>query len=215
VGDVTHTAGRGAVLSACLVRAGRTSDLPRVAEVHLRAFAGFFLSKLGYGFLTQYYRVALGVEGALFFVAEDHSGKCVGFAVGFANPGLFYKKLIKSWPLFVVPILLAIIRTPTLCLLIIKRVFKVERSSTLSDALVGELASIGVAHAGGGTGTKLVQYFLEKAKEDGVSEIRLSTDRDNNDLANAFYIKHGFLLIDVDKNTARPMNIYSYNLTEG
>jgi len=59
---------------------------------------------------------------------------------------------------------------------------------------VAGLFSIGVSPElqGTGAGKKLVQAFLEDARERGCKKVFLTTDRDDNDVVNAFYQRIGF-----------------------
>ena len=47
---------------------------------------------------------------------------------------------------------------------------------------------------GTGAGKKLVQTFLDKAVQRGCKRVFLTTDQDDNDSVNQFYIKLGFTI---------------------
>jgi len=61
---------------------------------------------------------------------------------------------------------------------------------------VAGLFSIGVLPElqGTGAGKKLVHIFLQEAAKRGCKRVFLTTDRDNNELVNAFYEKLGFAI---------------------
>ena len=78
-----------------------------------------------------------------------------------------------------------------------------------------ELSSIGVAPTAKskGIGSKLVDYLKETEKTSDCEYICLETDAENNDGANAFYVKNGFTLErEYTTKEDRKMNEYRYYL---
>lgn len=71
------------------------------------------------------------------------------------------------------------------------------------------LANEGVISKGRGIGSQLLRKFVEFAWQSDANEIRLTTNRDDNDSVNQFYLKHGFHNIGVEYRNKRALNIYS------
>ena len=66
-------------------RDAREGDLEGVVRVHLSSFTGFFLSRLGTGFLREYYRLILNNRRSSWWPG---TGKTIGFAAGTPLPPL-------------------------------------------------------------------------------------------------------------------------------
>ena len=66
---------------------------------------------------------------------------------------------------------------------------------------------------GKGAGKLLVSAFLEESKRRGLSQVNLTTDRNNNEAANHFYQKLGFSLSkSYTTPEGREMNEYAIDL---
>ena len=79
-----------------------------------------------------------------------------------------------------------------------------------------ELASIGVNPkvTGKGIGSKLIDFLKEHTDFNKYAYINLETDADNNDAANEFYKKNGFVLSrEYTTPEGRRMNEYHYRGT--
>ncbi len=183
-----------------------------IAELHKKAFPSFFLTQLGTSFLYTLYSGYCEDALSGIILAED-GGKTVGFIAYSEDYPLFYKGLIKKHLLkFAFCSLGAAIRHPSF----IKRLFgafKKSESVVKEEAYV-ELASIGVDPSveGKGIGTKLIDYLKEIVDFNRFSYINLETDADDNEAANAFYLKNGFRLERVYfTKEGRKMNEYRYN----
>jgi len=88
-----------------------------------------------------------------------------------------------------------LLKNPSLLLPGIHNWFRVrENSVSKLDFRYAELASIAVhpKHANSGVGSQLLNSFLDEAKKTGAQFVILTTDAENNDKVNAFYLKNGF-----------------------
>jgi len=167
--------------------------IANVVQVHIDSFPGFFLSFLGARFLTHYYAGVCAAPEGISFVCLNAEGVPVGFVAGSSNPRGFYSRLLKrSWLKFSLASVGAILRRPSA----IRRVARGLRHPGINPAEpdVAGLFSLGVLPRlqGSGVGKLLVRFFLEEARTRGRKRVFLTTDRDNNDAVNAFYMKMGF-----------------------
>lgn len=196
------------------VRKASSTDIDSVVNVHLHSFQDFFLTHLGKSFLTKYYQMALRDPSSIFLVYIDTNKNVTGFAVGFNDPSKFYGKMKSVHGLvFFIPLFKALLKRPSLILNMGRSLFHlVFKRSTSMTSKFTELASIGVLNPGGGVGSTLLKAFLNFAKVHGAFEVRLTTDRDNNDSANYFYTRHGFEVIGSEQKGDRHLNIYSYSI---
>jgi ribosomal protein S18 acetylase RimI-like enzyme len=169
-----------------------SAHIEQVVSVHQHSFQGFFLSLLGRGFLSLFYSAGVVyAEGVGYVYIEDD--RITGFVFGVANSSKFYRYLLQTrWLRFAIAALSATWRDPT----IIRRLLRAWRypSQTAKQPEAATLMSIAVSPdvQGIGIGTELVLVFLEAMRARGIRYVSLTTDRLDNDRANAFYSKRGF-----------------------
>lgn len=204
-------------MSNCLenLRPLGIDDVKDVVDVHLSSFPGFFLSFLGSRFLLLFYSGVCSAPEGIAFVYLNAVGRPAGFVVGTSNPGGFYSRLLKRyWLKFALASIIPVLRKPS----VIRRIARAVSHPSINpigDDVAG-LFSIGVLPElqGKGTGKKLVQSFLDEAKQRGCKRVFLTTDRDNNDSVNSFYEKLGF---EIERQYVTPegrqMNEYWINLS--
>lgn len=176
------------------VRTASFSDLDSIVRVHQQAFKGFLTTMLGARFLKCYYRCVLEYTRPIFLVAE-RDGQILGFAAGFVNPPRFYALLQQRKGQLALAAASHLMWRPRLWRRALSSLRRAKHISSSNDEpALAELASIAVAPAvqGLGIGTQLIQAFLEQARQQGISEVMLTTDAHNNDAVNAFYQKQGF-----------------------
>ena len=176
-----------------VIRKARISDLPGIVSIHQKAFASFFLTRLGGAFLRRYYKLVLDYSPGIFLVSEGRSG-LEGFACGFVDPERFYGLMSKNKWSFALPILSAVVRRPSLVPQIARSMKRVEKQVSHRVARSCELASIAVMPevSGRGVGKALVNAFLKQAWSLGAQHIHLDTEAGDNESANMFYHKAGF-----------------------
>ncbi len=186
-------------------------DLSQFVDVHLRSFNGLFLSELGADFLIILYSFILEDPSGIAFVAEQ-SKRVIGCFAGTSEPHGFYSRALKrKWLAFGFASLPAIFRKPR----IVGRVLRAIRKPREVGHERGEceLMSIAVSpeFSGRGVGQVLVREFCRKAMKNGCSSVYLTTDQKDNDGANHFYPKCGFVLTsDYSTPEGRCMNEYTF-----
>ncbi len=191
------------------------SHLDAMVQIHLEAFKGFFLESLGKQFLKKLYRSFILETSGLCLVAVER--KCiVGFVVGTTQPEGFFRRLLWSrWIGFVLAGTTALTLHP---IRVGKKFFSAlryrgERPFNLPDATL--LSSIGVvpsAH-GRGIGKILIYAFCQSAQEAGSPTVFVTTDRNENDAVNQFYLSSGFKLHgSFLREQGRWMNLYVRSL---
>lgn len=177
-----------------MCRSAEEKDLSQVADVHIAAFPGFFLTMLGHSFLRVMYRAFLMSPGSV-FVVDELNGRVQGFAVGVrTSVGKDRKLAMKFFPQFAVAVLPSIIRNPIKVIRRITRQWLSEGGQPeMPDGCV-VLRSIGVLPEmkGGGVANRLLTAFEHIAREQGANVVALTTDEDNNERAIGFYLKHGY-----------------------
>lgn len=166
-----------------------------VVRVHLTAFPGFFLARLGGRFLLEYYRCVWRYEHGLILTAE-RDGQVIGFVAGFRSPAGFHAFMrARAWR-FAVPAAIGMLRRPALLRRFLGAYAGTGATADASAASADtcELASLGVdpAFEGHGIGRALVERFCEAAREGGAVRVCLSTDAQDNDRVNRFYVSLGF-----------------------
>jgi len=98
------------------VRLATEADLPQVIEVHLMAFPGFFLTRMGRPFLALLYRGFMQSASGVFLVAcndDEAAAPIVGFVAGTLQPQSFFRRLLSSqWFRFGLVSLWPLLRQP-------------------------------------------------------------------------------------------------------
>ena len=204
-------------MSDLRTRFAGSNDIDSIASLHKGAFPGFFLSLMGERFLGEYYRLVLEGDDGIVLVGEDEGG-LVGFVAGSVDPAGFYRRMSANKFRLILPIVAAAIRRPVLLGRIVFNIRKIRRegrSGNLYEQSTAELTSIAVdPRCGGrGVGGGLLTAFLEYTRELESKKVRLTTDTDDNDPVNAFYVANGFLLCDTKVTSrGRRMNVYEIDL---
>lgn len=186
-----------------------------VVDIHMKSFSGFFLTFLGKGFLKQLYKGFLEEENSGLIVAFDEDKKILGFLAYSSNLSGFYKYLIKKHLIsFGWYAMLGFFRNPKIFFRLI-RAFAYSREAKREEKYI-ELSSIGVLPISEnlGIGSRLIDY-LKKLNFEGYQYIKLETDAINNDIANNFYRKNGFILNhSYFTPEGRKMNEYRWNIKD-
>lgn len=182
--------------SSVLVRRACEKDLAAIAEVHIAAFPGFVLTRLGAGFLRGYYRAVLDYDAGILLVAVAED-RVIGFAAGFCHPEGFLKHLKRRTLALAPQIALGILRSPGILSIVFQNargVFSGRGVGPQHNPGETELCSLGVlpSRQGMGVGRQLSTAFIEAARADGASGVYLYTDAVGNHPVNAFYQSVGF-----------------------
>lgn len=176
---------------------GTAVDVDAVAKVHIDAFPGFFLTRLGYGFLYELYKGFLDHPDGIFLVAKDEQGMLVGFAAGTVAPDHFFSDLRKqraaSFLLHAIP---ALLRSPSLVVakLYSAIFYRGDKPSSLEGGAL--LSSIGVSPSvvGKSVGKELLARFEQEAFSRSAPFVYLTTDEVGNDRVNQFYVRNGYVV---------------------
>lgn len=191
----------------------RKDDVDQVILIHAKAFGNFFLTRLGPRFLKAYYHFLLDFHRPIAVVAEA-SGSVVGFAVGFANPGEFYREFSARKRTLAHLVIFAAIRSPSLLPQIWNNFKRIETAVRYTDGDM-ELASIAVAVQGTGLGALVLERFIEVARLAKGKQIVLTTDELDNNGVRMFYEKRGFVLQGIENRGGRRLCRYVLKLAAG
>lgn len=202
------------------IRKMAEADLVDIVKLHKQAFQGFFIEQMGPLFIKAYYSILLAYEGSIAYVYHGKNGLIEGFVVGFVEPKAFYKKFIRSSLKLIIPVFLGIIRNPQLIIKIlgnIRRIIFLESQSNKFeiDANTAELSSIAVMSSSKGIGSLLIEAFSKDVLSRDLTSITLTTDSENNELANNFYIKHGFITNGLEDRNGRKLWRYTKLMGKG
>lgn len=191
-----------------------------IVNIHMQSFTGFFLTFLGKGFLKQLYTGFIEHEGSGIITAVNDNDEIVGFLAYSDNMSAFYKYLIKKK---LIPFAwyagCAFLRCPKIMFRLL-RAFIYSGEAKRKEKYI-ELSSIGVKpeNEGKGVGSKLISALKMKAinfnneKTEKYEYIKLETDAVDNEGANCFYQKNGFVLDhEYATQEQRRMNEYRFYL---
>lgn len=177
------------------VRPMQVHDVEAAVKVHLASFQGFFLTFLGPRFLRELYTGILRDTSGIVLVYVDAKG-LQGFVAGTDEPkGLYSRLLRQRWWRFGLASVSAMLRRPN----IVSRLFRAFRkpSETMTVDHAGLLMSVAVDPQAQGLhiGSQLVDAFLSVCRGRNLEAVFLTTDRDNNERINAFYLHRGFSIV--------------------
>lgn len=181
-------------------------------QIHLDTFQGFFLTFMGRGFLRQLYRSYCDHDQSGLLGAFDEENRLVGFLAYSSNLSGLYKYMIKKR---LIPFgwyaAGAFFRKPKVFMRLVRAFLKPGESKREEDYV--ELASIGVRpdQKGTGVGSMLIDGLKQRVDLTRYAYINLETDAVNNEAANGFYVKNGFVLTrSFTTHEGRAMNEYRY-----
>lgn len=180
-----------------------------IVDIHMATFQGFFLTFLGKGFLKQLYEGYIEHKQSNLIVAKQNN-EIVGFIAYSSDISDLYKYLIKkklllfAWYSFI-----AFIKNPKILFRLLSAFSKSEEVNRKEKYI--ELASIGVKPdvKAQGIGSSMISYMKEQIDFNEYEYISLETDAENNEYANKFYQKNGFILERTyETKQGRKMNEY-------
>jgi len=177
-----------------IIRQMTDSDLCRIVEIHLESFPGFFLTFLGYNFLSLLYKGIQSDPEGIVLVAAD-SDRIEGFVAGVLHQAGFYGRLLKKnkWA-FAKSALGALAKRPSVAPRLVRALKRpAEARQSSAEACLMSIA-VHPQSEGKGIGQQLVESFCEELSQRGAPSVCLTTDRDQNDRVNRFYQRLGFQL---------------------
>lgn len=178
-----------------IFRKALAGDIDAVVRIHIKAFSGFFLTKMGYGFLCELYKGFLSHPAGVFIVGEADDGRLIGFAAGTLSPEHFFydlrKKRAKHFLIHAIP---ALLKNPSLVFtkLYSAVFYRGDKPSDLEGGAL--LSSIGVLPdvVGKAIGSELLSRFESEVFSTGAPFVYLTTDEVGNERVNAFYARNGY-----------------------
>ncbi len=184
-----------------------------IVDVHIKSFPNFFLTFLGSNFLFLLYKMVSKEKNGILIVAKD-SNKVVGFVAGVIDQYEFFKKLVfkYKWK-FAFTSVKAILKKPKILARLLRALKRSDESIRYSSKTYLMSIAVHPAYQGRGIGKILIEeLFKEVIKKGGIS-VCLTTDKNNNDKVNKFYINLGFKLVRSYKTPeGREMNEYFKSL---
>lgn len=192
---------------------GNKVDLNSVTDIHLATFKGFFLTFMGRGFLRVMYKCYCEHGKSGLIGAFNEENELIGFLAYSGDMSGLYKYMIKNkLVLFAWYSLLAFFRKPKIFMRLVRAFLKPSESKRSEKYI--ELSSIGVKPdcKSKGIGTSLINHLKGIVDFSEYKYINLETDAVNNDSANSFYKKNGFILARTFQTTEkREMNEYHWS----
>jgi len=183
-----------------------------VVDIHMKTFTGFFLTFLGKGFLKELYRGFIEHKYSNLIIAKDEESVIIGFLAYSEDMSSLYKHLLKhGFFQFAFYAFLAFIKKPKILFRLLSAFGKSEEVKREESYI--ELASIGVLpdKKSRGVGSEMITRLINNVDFSKFAYISLETDAENNEYANKFYQKNGFVLRRVYKTKeGRKMNEYRY-----
>lgn len=210
-----------------VVRDATPGDVNAIAELHLLAFPGYFLSHLGQRFLRLFYGFFLANEVSHCIVAVD-GDRVIGFVAGTAAKMQHYMAFYRRGFVQIVFIVAArSLRDPVVRREIFKRMSYLRlavaallrpRAQSSAEREVGSdqtparLLSIAIHpdHRGAGVGERLTGSLFDSLYKDGARRVGL-TVRSDNGRAIAFYKKDGWAV----QNTTSEFVTFERDLKKG
>lgn len=187
-----------------------------VVKIHLETFQGFFLTFLGKGFLKQLYKGYIEHEKSNLIVARNDND-IVGFIAYSSDISGLYKYLIrKKLILFAWYSFIAFIKNPKILFRLLSAFGKSEEVAREESYI--ELASIGVKPEvkSNGIGSAMIDFLKQNVDFNKYAYISLETDTEDNEYANKFYQKNGFILARTyETKQFRKMNEYRFDNKKG
>jgi lipopolysaccharide/colanic/teichoic acid biosynthesis glycosyltransferase/GNAT superfamily N-acetyltransferase len=209
-GRTVHYRQSGLQREKLVTRPATKKDIPSIVAIHQSTFADFFLTRLGRGFLSHYYRLVLHYAAGILLVSERRD-QIEAFACGFIHPEKFYRMMCRRAWIFAPAILSALVRQPSLLARVLGAILWMQKPTSRRVSPCCELSSIAVAPiaASKGVGKALIKIFLDRAWTMGARQVYLNTDAEDNGPVNAYYGKVGFQLRrQFQKQSGRWMNEY-------
>lgn len=171
-------------------------DVDSIVVIHQQAFPDFFLTTLGEDFLRLYYNCMCKSNGAVTLCAVE-DGKVVGFSTTALKSAGFNTRLIKKDLLKFTGESLKLLFTKPMSLIRLVKNLTKKGAMVDDNGDYAELYSIGVSPIcqGKGLGSLLLTETEIKVRQSGEARLSLTTDKNNNESAVAFYQRNGYRIL--------------------
>ena len=201
--------------SPAVIEPAGPSDVLAMTYVHLKAFPDFFLSSLGPRTLNVFYSQVVQTPDGIAFVARDRATKdCVGLVAGTLNLVGFRAQQKHEWLVrYAVSAAPALALSPRKAMSLLGALRSADPQGSTPDASLMSLAVL-PAWSRSGIGRQLVHAFNDEMRTRGRDTYALTTDADNNDAVNNFYLSLGFQpATQWARPDGRRMNAYEIDLS--
>lgn len=179
------------------VRPLSATDLASAAELHVRAFPGFFLSSLGVGVLKEFYRGHQLSPRAVAFTARDDRGRVVGVVTGTMTPDSVYREMLTKNPWrLLLSLGLVVLRRPSVAPRMVRALTHGAPVpwATSDSALLNSIC-VDPSYQGRGVGLALMEAWVAEAEtRSTVTWAYLTTDANDNDAVRAWYERNRWVL---------------------
>lgn len=167
-------------------------DVADAVRIHQDAFPDSVRSTFGAAFLRNLYLAFCRHDDGFGYIALDQHNRVVGVTAGTAKPGSFFRRLILAgWWRLSLAVMPTVLRNPAALPRMIRRLFS-QGDMPTDGALLSTLAVSPYVEEQS-VGNHLLAAFCGEAALRGAARVFLTTDAAGNDIAVAFYRRHGFL----------------------
>jgi ribosomal protein S18 acetylase RimI-like enzyme len=187
----------------------KRENAAEITEIHTLAFPGFFLTDLGKDVLRVFYTALIQDQSTIVWGIKNNK-ELVGFFVASTSPvGLYTRIFKKHFFKFFLSLTISFLKNFSLLGRMIIS-FTSSKAFDVPEAYSTALLSICVSpsFSGKGIGKMLLGKLEKELVLKGQNGYYLTTDKDNNESTNHFYLNYGFQLQDVFIQGKREMNIY-------
>lgn len=191
-------------------------DAQSLAQLHVKAFPGFFLAQLGPKFLSRFYR-GYAQDPTAVGITYRKQERVIGTVVGTTDPNGFYSRLLKRDLFgFAWAAAMASLRNPKAAGRLFQGLFyRGEEATVIPGAALLASVCLDPAERGGGLGKQMIRDFFTQCARRGAGTVVLTTDAEHNDAVNRMYQDLGGKLVDTYVTArGRKMNKYVYELEE-
>lgn len=169
------------------VRPLRRESIPRAVQIHLDAFPGFFLARLGPGVLRVFYTEFVERPDDVVALEALIDGRPVGTAVGPLRPDEFFRTFIRRRRVALAACsTLFMVRHPRSIPRILRAVRYRGGTGVADGALLSSIA-VDPTCRGRGIGRTLLRRWTEAVVAEGAGAAHLTTDFRDNDGVIDFY----------------------------
>lgn len=187
----------------------KKENAAEITSIHILAFPGFFLTDLGKDVLSVFYAALIQDESTIVWGIKSNK-ELVGFFVASTSPvGLYTRIFKKHFFKFFLPLTISFLKNISLLGRMITS-FAASKAFDVPKAYSAALLSICVSptSSGKGIGKTLLGKLENELVLQGQNGYYLTTDKENNEATNHFYLNNGFQLHDVFMQGKREMNVY-------